>query len=47
MHRLARISGVAALIGKKKVGEATPPMPTSAVENVKADVAGIKESARR
>ncbi len=41
------IAGVAALIGKKKVGEATPPMPTSAVENVKADVAEIKESARR
>ena len=40
-------TGVAALIGKKKVGEATPPMPTSAVENVKADVAEIKESARR
>ena len=41
------VAGVAALIGKKKVGEATPPMPTSAVENVKADVAEIKESARR
>ena len=41
------IAGVAALIGKKKVGEATPPMPASAVENVKADVAEIKESARR
>ena len=41
------VAGVAALIGKKKVGEATPPMPTSAVENVKADVADIKESARR
>ena len=41
------VAGVAALIGKKKVGQATPPMPTSAVENVKADVAEIKESARR
>ena len=41
------IAGVAALIGKKKVTEATPPMPTTAVENVKADVAEIKESARR
>ena len=41
------VAGVAALIGKKKVSEATPPMPTSAVENVKADVADIKESARR
>ena len=41
------IAGVAALIGKKKVTEATPPVPSSAVENVKADVAEIKESVRR
>ena len=41
------VAGVAALIGKKKVTEATPPLPSSAVENVKADVAEIKESVRR
>jgi membrane protein len=41
------VAGVAALIGKKKVGEAAPAMPTDTVENVKADVAEIKESARR
>ncbi len=40
-------AGVAARIGKKKVGEATPAMPTATVENVKADVAEIKESVRR
>jgi membrane protein len=41
------IAAVAALIGKKKVTEAVPPVPSAAVENVKADVAEIKESARR
>ena len=41
------VAGVAALIGKKKVGEAAPAVPTTTVENVKADVAEIKESARR
>ena len=41
------IAGVAALVGKKKVSEATPPVPEHAVENVKADVAEIKESAGR
>jgi membrane protein len=40
------VAGVAALIGKKKVAEATPPVPSSTVENVKADVAEIKESVR-
>jgi membrane protein len=41
------VAGVAALIGKKKVGQAAPVVPTSTVENVKADVAEIKESVRR
>ena len=41
------VAGVAALVGKKKVSEATPPVPEHAVENVKADVAEIKESAGR
>lgn len=41
------VAGVAAVIGKKKVAEAAPPLPDAAVENVKADVAEIKESARR
>ncbi|HEY5786606.1 MAG TPA: YhjD/YihY/BrkB family envelope integrity protein, partial [Microlunatus sp.] len=41
------VAGVAALIGKKKVTEATPPVPSDAVENVKADVAEIKESVHR
>ena len=41
------IAGVAALIGKKKVSQAAPAVPSSTVENVKADVAEIKESVRR
>ncbi|HEY5980525.1 MAG TPA: YhjD/YihY/BrkB family envelope integrity protein [Microlunatus sp.] len=41
------VAGVAALLGKKKVSQATPPVPSNAVENVRADVAEIKESVRR
>lgn len=41
------VAAVAALLGRKKVSEATPPVPDHAVQNVKADVAEIKESARR
>jgi membrane protein len=41
------VAGVAALVGKKKVTEAAPPVPSEAVDNVKADVAEIKESVRR
>lgn len=36
-------AGVAALIGKKKVQEAGPPVPERAVESVKQDVATVKE----
>lgn len=41
------IAAVAALIGKKKVSEASPPVPSSTVESVKADVAEVKESVRK
>lgn len=41
------VAGVAALVGKKKVTQAAPPVPSEAVDNVKADVAEIKESVRR
>jgi Putative Actinobacterial Holin-X, holin superfamily III len=44
---VAIAAGIAALVGKKKVAEAGPPMPTDTVESVKKDVAEIKESARR
>lgn len=41
------IAGIAALVGKKKVSEAAPPVPTRAVESVKEDVAEIKETIKR
>ena len=41
------IAGVAALIGKKKVQEGAPPVPTQAIASVKTDVQEIKESAKR
>jgi MFS family permease len=44
---LALTAGVMALMGKKQVAEATPPKPEAAIESVQADVAEIKERARR
>ena len=44
---VAIAAGIAALIGKKKVAEAAPPVPTDTVDSVKKDVEEIKESARR
>ena len=39
---LFAVSGVAALIGKKQVSEATPPAPEKAIAGAKQDVATIK-----
>lgn len=44
---LGVIAAVMALMGKKQVAEATPPKPEAAIESVQADVAEIKERARR
>jgi peptidoglycan/LPS O-acetylase OafA/YrhL len=44
---LGAIAGVLALSGKKQAGRATPPLPEETIDSVKADVAEIKESARR
>ncbi len=41
------VAGVAALIGKKKVQEGAPPVPTEAIDSMKTDVSEIKESAKR
>jgi hypothetical protein len=38
---LFSIAGIAALIGKKRVTEAAPPVPERAVENVKRDVDAV------
>jgi hypothetical protein len=39
-------AGIAALLGKKKVAEATPPKPERTVESVKEDVAAVKGAVR-
>jgi membrane protein len=44
---LALVAGGTALVGKKEVAQATPPKPEAAMESVQADVAEIKEKARR
>jgi uncharacterized membrane protein YqjE len=41
------VAGVLALIGKKDVQAATPPVPTEAIASTKTDIATVKESARR
>jgi MFS family permease len=44
---LFAVAGVLALVGKKQVAEATPPMPEQALAGMKADVETVKESVRR
>ncbi len=39
-------AGVAALLGKKKVSEATPPKPERTIQSVKEDVAAVKGAHR-
>lgn len=42
---LLAAAGVAALLGKRRVSEATPPVPTRTVESVKQDVEAVKQAA--
>ncbi|TQN43514.1 putative superfamily III holin-X [Blastococcus colisei] len=44
---LFAVAGVLALVGKKDVQKGSPPVPTEAISSVKADIATVKESARR
>ncbi|MFI1104481.1 phage holin family protein [Streptomyces melanogenes] len=44
---LGVIAAVLAVVGKKQVAQAAPPVPDQTIESVKADVAEIKESAQR
>jgi hypothetical protein len=44
---LMAVAGVAAVLGRKRVAEAAPPVPSSAIESVKQDVAAVKEGAHR
>ena len=41
------IAGIAALIGKKKISEGAPPVPTDTIARAKTDIDQIKESAKR
>ena len=41
------VAGVAALVGKKQLSQAAPPVPTQTIASVKTDVAEIKESIRK
>jgi hypothetical protein len=44
---LFAIAGVLALVGKKDVAQASPPLPTEAIAGVQADVATVKEGLSR
>lgn len=43
---LLLVAGLLALIGKKQMARATPPIPRRMMDNVKRDVAMLKEGAR-
>jgi hypothetical protein len=44
---LFAVAGVLALVGKKDVEKGSPPVPSEAIASTKADIATVKESARR
>jgi uncharacterized membrane protein YqjE len=44
---LLAVAAIAALVGKQRLGKATPPVPKEAVASVKADVEEVKERAHR
>jgi hypothetical protein len=44
---LLAVAGTAALTGRSKLRQATPPVPAEAVESVKADVDEIRERTHR
>ena len=44
---LFAVAGVLALIGRKDVQQATPPLPTETIAGVQADVAVVKEAIAR
>jgi uncharacterized protein YoxC len=41
------VGGIMALVGKKQVNQAVPPVPEQTVQSVKADVETVKERAHR
>ncbi len=44
---LFAVAGVLALVGRKHVAQASPPLPTQAIAGLQADVAAIKQSLAR
>jgi hypothetical protein len=44
---LLAVAGIAALLGKKQVEQATPAAPEQTIDSVKRDVQTVKEGARR
>lgn len=44
---LFAVAGVLALVGKKDVAQASPPLPTQAIAGVQADVATVKQGLSR
>ncbi|MDP3968744.1 MAG: phage holin family protein [Nocardioides sp.] len=44
---LLAAAGVAGLVGKKQVDQATPPVPTEAVESVQRDIDAVKKGRHR
>jgi len=40
-------AGGAALVGRREISAASPPVPTEAIHGVKEDVAAVREAARR
>jgi hypothetical protein len=44
---LFAIAGVLALVGKKDVAQASPPVPTQAIAGVQADIATVKQGLSR
>jgi uncharacterized membrane protein YqjE len=44
---LFAVAGVLALVGKKDVAQASPPVPTQAIAGVQADIAAVKQGLSR
>jgi uncharacterized membrane protein YqjE len=44
---LLMIAGIAAVLGKKEITQATPPVPEQAVSSIREDVNVVKNSVRR
>ena len=44
---LFAVAGVLALLGKKDVAKASPPLPTDTIASVQADVAAVKQAVSR